>query len=127
MYYITYHIKCVFVLEMCYIMCYTISMKGVINVSHNELHNVSHKTRRKVADDRAETFVSLRLTKAEAATLDALWHLSKDTAPTRAAYLRQLIQAEAKRRRKDLKAAGAAQEAAIPGQMSLSDYPPQDA
>lgn len=112
---------------MCYIMCYTKPMKGVINVSHNELHNATQKTRRKVADDRAETYISLRLTKADAATLDALWRLSEDTAPTRAAYLRQLIQAEAKRRRKDLKAAVAAQDAAMPGQMSLDDYPQQDA
>lgn len=77
----------------------------------------------KLADQRADTIITLRLNAEEVKVLNALWHLDDENAKesiTRSAYLRRLIQEEAKRRKKDLKAAG--YEVGVSGQMSIMDY-----
>ena len=77
----------------------------------------------KLADQRAETIITVRLNAEEAKVLNALWHLDDENGKesiTRSAYLRKLIQEEAKRRKKDLKAAG--YELGISGQMAIMDY-----
>lgn len=82
-----------------------------------------HDLHTKLADQRVETIITVRLNAEEAKVLNALWHLDGENEKesiTRSAYLRQLIQEEAKRRKKDLKASG--YELGISGQMSIIDY-----
>ena len=74
----------------------------------------------KLADERADTIITLRLNSEEVKLLNALWHLDEDENLTRSAYIRGLIQQEGKRRKKDLKTAG--YEIGVVGQMSIMDY-----
>lgn len=80
----------------------------------------SVKNHRKVSDDRADIVVSVRMKPGEARLLDALRQLDEDHMMDRSGYIRELIQAESKRRKKDLKTAG--YEVGIVGQMSIMDY-----
>lgn len=77
----------------------------------------------KLADQRAETIITVRLNAEEARVLNALWHLDDESEKeriTRSAYIRKLIQEEAARRKKDLKAAG--YEVGVSGQLSIKDF-----
>ena len=82
-----------------------------------------HDMHTKLADQRVETIIIVRLNAEEAKVLNPLLHLDDESERegiTRSAYIRRLIQEEAKRRRKDLKAAG--YELGISGQMPIMDY-----
>lgn len=60
------------------------------------------------------------MNKDELRLLDVLWHLDEDETLTRSKYIKNLVQAEARRRKKDLKATG--YEIGVKGQMPILDY-----